>query len=376
MLTYKKLGSDADKDAVHEATKDLDKGLFPGAFCYIGPDIAGDSEYCYLKHADGAGSKVNVAYMAEKEGLKGDFWEGIAQDSLVMNIDDMACVGAVESFQFTNCIDRNPLVISDEAISKIIIGYKNFIKKLSKYVSINMCGGETADTGNNVRTLVVNSDVSARMKRSDVIDASRTSAGDVLVGFASYNKNNSGVSSNGFTLLVHSLLNSSYKEKYPETFDEKISDSAYCGKFDLKTIGEALLSPTMTYLPLIKGILENCRDGVKGIFHCTGGGLTKPIRFGKDVKYVMDNLLDPGPFFRLVYENANVAPSELYKTFNMGCRLVISCKKEIAENLVKIGEKMGVDSKIIGHVEASTKKGVNQIEITDPISGKVLKYEK
>jgi len=390
MLTYDKLGSDADIDAVHAATKNLNKGLFPGAFCFVAPDIAGDENYCYLKHTDGAGSKANIAYIATKEGFSSDVWKGIAHDSLVMNIDDMAAVGATETFQLTNCIDRNPLVISDEAITKIIEGYKESISKLAEYTKIDMCGGETADTGNNVRTIVVNSDASARIKRKDIIDASRTSAGDVLIGFSSYGKAkyedeyNSGVSSNGFTLLVHAMLNSLYKEKYPETFDDKIADSAYSGRFDLQTnipgtglsLGTALLSPTRSYLPLIKGLLGEHRKDIKGIFHCTGGGLTKPIRFGKDVKYVMDDMLDPGPFFRFVYENADISPSEMYKTFNMGCRLIISCKREAVENILRKAKEFEIDAQLIGHVESSTEPGVNQIEITDPISRKVLQYKK
>ncbi|MBU1446156.1 phosphoribosylformylglycinamidine cyclo-ligase [Patescibacteria group bacterium] len=390
MLTYKGLGSDADKDAVHAATKSLNKGLFPGAFCFVAPDIAGDPNYCYLKHTDGAGSKANIAYIAEKEGADSSIWNGIAHDSLVMNIDDMVSVGATEAFQLTNCIDRNPLIISDEAIAQIIIGYKESIQKLSSYVNIYMCGGETADTGNNVRTIVVNSDASARMKKIDIVDASTTSAGDVLVGVASYGQStyedryNSGVSSNGFTLLAHAMLNSSYKEKYPETFDEKIADSAYSGNFDMQTpipntsmsLGEALLSPTRTYLPLIKEILRADRDQVKGIFNCTGGGLTKPIRFGKDVKYVIDNLLNPGAFFRFVYENVNVAPRELFKTFNMGCRLIISCSRQGAEDIIKKAHDFEIEAQIIGYVENSSKTGVNQVEITDPLSGEILKYEK
>ena len=390
MLTYKKLGSDADKDAVHEATKGLNKGLFPGAFCFIAPDIADDDNYCYLKHTDGAGSKANVAYMATKEGFSGDVWKGIAHDSLVMNIDDMAAVGAVEKFQLTNCIDRNPLIISDEAISKIIDGYREAIDTLSEYVQIDMCGGETADTGNNVRTIVVNSDASARMKKEDVIDASKTSDGDVLLGFSSYGRAkyekeyNSGVSSNGFTLLAHAMLDSSYKDKYPETYDENISESAYSGKFNLKTkipgtdmtLGEAMLSPTRSYLPLIKELLKNKKNEIKGVFNCTGGGLTKPIRFGKDIKYVMDDMIDPGPFFRFVHENSNIEPRELYKTFNMGCRLIISCTREAVNDIIQIASDFDIEAKVIGRVERSSKNGINQVEITDPISKTVLKYEK
>ena len=390
MLTYKKLGSDADKDAVHEATKGLDKGLFPGAFCFIAPDIAGDDQYCYLKHTDGAGSKVNVAYMATREGFSNDVWKGIAHDSLVMNIDDMAAVGATESFQLTNCIDRNPLIISDEAISKIIDGYSESIEELSDYTKIDMCGGETAYTGNNVRTVVVNSDASSRMKRKDVVDASQTSKGNVLIGFSSYGKAkyekeyNSGVSSNGFTLLTHAILNPSYKKRYPETYDENISDSAYSGKFDLETripgtdmtLGTAMLSPTRSYLPLIKKLLKNNIDGIKGIFNCTGGGLTKPIRFGKDVKYVMDDMIDPGPFFRFVYENSKIEPHELYRTFNMGTRLIISCTEEVVESILKDAISFNIEAKRIGRVEQSSEEGVNEVEIIDPISKRVLKYEK
>ncbi|MFH1284603.1 MAG: AIR synthase related protein [Candidatus Peregrinibacteria bacterium] len=390
MLTYKKLGSDADKDAVHEATKGLDKGLFPGAFCFIAPDIADNDSYCCLKHTDGAGSKANVAYMATKEGFSSDVWKGIAHDSLVMNIDDMAAVGATENFQLTNCIDRNPFIISDEAVSKIIEGYRESIDNLSGYTKIDMCGGETADTGNNVRTVVVNSDAYARMKREDVIDASRTSVGDVLVGFSSYgqskyeDKYNSGVSSNGFTLLTHAMLDSSYKARYPETYDENISESAYSGEFNLKTkipgtdmtLGEAMLSPTRSYLPLIKALLANNNNGIKGIFNCTGGGLTKPIRFGKDVKYVMDGMIDPGPFFRFVYENSDIEPHELYKTFNMGCRLIISCTIEAVNGILKSAADFEIEAKVIGRVEQSLKEGINEIEITDPLSDEVLKYEK
>lgn len=390
MLTYSQLGSDADKDAIHNATKDLDKGLFPGAFCFITDDIAGDPEYCYIKHSDGAGSKANIAYIAEQEGASSSVWEGIAHDSLVMNIDDMAAAGAVESFKLTNCIDRNPLVISDETISKLISGYRDAVNRLSKYASIDMCGGETADTGNNVRTIVVNSDASTRIKRTSVVDAGKTGAGDLLVGFSSYGKAkfeetyNSGVSSNGFTLLTHALLDTSYKAKYPETYDEKIATSAYSGKFNLQTnipgtglsLGEAMLSRTRTYLPLIIELLKHHKDDIKGIFHCTGGGLTKPIRFGNDVKYVMDNLIDPGPFFRFVYKNTDVDPYELYKTLNMGCRLIVSCTKKVVEDILKEAKDFGIEAQLIGHVERSHELGVNQVEITDPLSGNILKYDK
>ncbi|MCD6109733.1 phosphoribosylformylglycinamidine cyclo-ligase [bacterium] len=390
MLTYKQLGSDADKDAVHKAITGLSKGLFPGAFCFISSDIAGDDSYCYIKHTDGSGSKANVAYIATKEGFSPDIWKGIAQDSLVMNIDDMVAVGATDNFKLTNSIDRNPLIISDEVISKIINGYEESITKLSNYAKIDMCGGETADTGNNVRTIVVNSDVSARMKKEDVIDASKTDNGDILIGFASYgkakyeDKYNSGISSNGFTLLIHAMLNSSYKDKYPETYDKNISDNAYSGKFDLRTqipntsltLGEAMLSPTRSYLPLIKELLKAKRYKIKGIFNCTGGGLTKPIRFGKNVKYVMDNMINSGPFFKFVYENSNIEPYELYKTFNMGCRLIISCTKEDVDGIIETANNFDIEAKVIGRVEQSSKEGVNEIEITDPLSKKVLRYKK
>ncbi len=391
MLTYEGLGSDADKDAVHIATRSLDKGVFPGAFCFVSPDIAGDDEYCYLKHSDGAGSKVNVAYMAVKEGIcPVDVWKWIAQDSLVMNIDDMAAVGAVDGFKLTNCIDRNPLVIGDEVVAKIIEGYVDVISRFSKWSKIEMCGGETADTGNNVRTLVVNSDVSVRMKRRDVIDASNTGPGDVLIGFASYGRSsyehfyNSGISSNGFTLLTHAMLNGVYKRKYPETFDPNIFESAYSGKFTLDslvpglnvTLAEAMLSPTRSYLPLVKKLLEDGGRGIKGIFNCTGGGLTKPIRFGRDVKYVFDDMLGPGHFFTHIIESANISGRELYRTFNMGCRLVVSCSPEVVDSVIRVASGFDIEAKVVGRVENSSRPGFNQVEVLDPVSRDVFYYEK
>lgn len=390
MLTYKELGSDADKDAIHLATKSLDKGLFPGAFCFIAPDNADDPDSCFLKHTDGAGSKANIAYIATQEGASMDVWKGIAHDSLIMNIDDMAAVGAVGRFQLTNCIDRNPFVISDDAIAHIIQGYIESIERLSPFVQIDMCGGETADTGNNVRSIVVNADASTRMKRADVIDASQTQVGDVLIGCASYGQTtyetqeNSGISSNGFTLLTHALLDHSYRDKYPETFDPRIGDKAYSGKFTLQTpipnssltLGQSMLSPTRSFVPLIKKILTQKNHTIHGIFNCTGGGLSKPIRFGTDVRYTMDNMLDPGPFFRFVYAETTVSPKELYKTFNMGCRLIIACGEEDVGSIVQEAKQLGIYAQKIGSVEKSATPGMNEVIVTDPIGKSKLSYEK
>lgn len=375
---YLSRGVSAEKTDVHNAVKSLDKGVFKGAFCTLMPDPAGDNDYCAAMHADGAGTKSSLAYIKFNE--TGDYtaFYDIAQDSMVMNLDDLLCVGATEGFVMSNTIGRNAHRIDGNAVKSVIMGYSDFVEKMRKYgVDITMCGGETADVGDLVNTLIVDSTFFVRMKRSDVINCDNIKAGDVIVGFASSGKAvyeekyNAGMGSNGLTAARHLLLDHEYASKYPETYSNTIADEqVYCGKFKFGdilpgtdvTVGDAILSPTRTYAPIIKDILSEKRSAVHGMVHCTGGGQVKCKNFGIGLHYIKDDLFEIPPLFKAIGENSDVGKAEMYRVFNMGHRLEVFCAPEDAQFMIDAANKYGVEAKIVGRVEKSDT-GTNKVTI-------------
>ena len=386
--TYNSLGVSSTKEEVHKAIEKLDKGIYTGAFCKLIPDPAGDPQWCAAMHADGAGTKSSLAYLMFRE--TGDFgvYRGIAQDSVVMNIDDMLCVGATDGFVMSNTIDRNAHLVGGEAISAVIEGYASFLDTLSQYgVNVSMSGGETADVGDLARTLIVNSTLFVRMKRGDVINCDNIRPGDVIVGLASYGQcryetgYNAGMGSNGLTAARHLLLDKSYADKYPETYSPTIDrDKVYCGKYLVTdnlpgtgvTVGAAILSPTRTYAPVIADLLGRIRQDIHGMIHCTGGGLVKCRNFGKGVRYVKDDLIDVPPLFRAIYESGAISLREMYQTFNMGCRLEIILPESRAAAVIDTARKYEIQAKVIGHVEETS--GVNKVALKDVIEGQTFEY--
>jgi len=375
---YMSRGVSSSKEDIHRAIEKLDKGVVPGAFCQLIADPCGDPDWCAAMHADGAGTKASLGYIKFRE--TGDFsaYSNLAQDSVVMNIDDLLCVGAADGFIISNTIDRNAHRVDGNAIKAVIEGYQNFTNKLSQYgVNIVMSGGETADVGDLASTLIVNSTVFVRIPRRDVISCSNIRPGDVIVSLASFGQAvyedsyNAGMGSNGLTAARHLLLSKCYAEKYPETYSNTIDKSkVYCGKYLISdplpgspvNIGDAMLSPTRTYAPVILDVLKNCREAVHGIIHCTGGGQVKCKGFGSGVRYVKENLFPTPPLFRAIAENADIGMKEMYKVFNMGQRMEIYCPADAAAQIVSISEKYGVDARISGYVEKS--EGANQVVIS------------
>lgn len=372
---YASRGVSSSKEDVHKAIEKIDKGLFPKAFCKIVPDyLANDPEYCVVMHADGAGTKSSLAYVYWKETGDMSVWAGIAQDAIVMNTDDLICVGALDNILLSSTIGRNKHRIPGDVISAIIAGSESFAEKMAKY-GLNICltGGETADVGDLVRTIIVDSTVCARMKRSDVIDNSKISAGNLVIGLSSYGKAvyedeyNGGTGSNGLTSARHDLFASYVGEKYPESYNSQIpKDLAYTGSRRLDeidpetglTFGKLLLSPTRTYAPVVKEILENCRNSVCGMVHCSGGGQTKVLNFIDKLKVIKDNMFPVPPLFRYIQKESSSAWSEMYKVFNMGHRLEIYVKPEAAQQIIDISEKYGVEARVIGRVEKSSSAEV------------------
>lgn len=382
---YLDRGVSPTKDDVKKAVSDQSRGLYPGAFCKILPDIAGDPAYCMAVHADGAGTKSAVAYMMYRETGDPSWFSGIAQDSLVMNTDDMACIGAVDGFLLSNTIGRNAHRVDGACISAIIQGYGETIARLRKLgVGIEMTGGETADVGDLVRTAIVDSTMVVRFRRDQVVDASSIHPGNVIIGLSSFGQSkyedriNSGIGSNGLTAARHLLLSPIYRERYPETYSETLSDkTAYVGRFELAdrlpgedaadgtglTAGEALLSPTRTYLPVVREILASCRAAITGMIHCTGGGLVKCRDFGTGLKYIKDNLFPTPAVFRAIQSSGAVDRKEMYQIFNMGHRLEIFSDPEAAEEILRISGSFGIAARVIGRVE--TSPGENQVLIVD-----------
>ena len=371
---YALRGVSASKEDVHNAIKNIDKGLFPKSFCKIVPDyLTNDDDYCLVMHADGAGTKSSLAYMYWKETGDLSVWKGIAQDALIMNIDDLLCVGATDNIMLSSTIGRNKSKIPGEVLSAIINGTEELIEELKKFgVTIHSTGGETADVGDLVKTIIVDSTVTARIKRTDVIDNSNIKAGDVLVGLASFGQSsyeteyNGGMGSNGLTSARHDVFDKYLANKYPESFDTAVpEDLVYSGTVKLTdqiensplNAGKLVLSPTRTYAPIIKEILSKyTSDSIHGMIHCSGGAQTKILHFVDDLHIVKDNMFSIPPLFKLIQEQSKTDWKEMYQVFNCGHRLEIYVSPAIAEDIIKISKSFNVDAKIVGRVEASDEK--------------------
>ncbi|MBP5322915.1 MAG: phosphoribosylformylglycinamidine cyclo-ligase [Bacteroidaceae bacterium] len=370
---YIQRGVSAAKEDVHNAIKDIDKGLFPKAFCKIIPDwLGGDPEYCNIMHADGAGTKSSLAYLYWKETGDLSVWKGIAQDALIMNIDDLLCVGATDNILVSSTIGRNKLLIPGEVISAIIKGTDELLEELREMgVGVYATGGETADVGDLVRTIIVDSTVSCRMKRKDIVDNANIAAGDVIVGLSSsgqstYEKQyNGGMGSNGLTSARHDVFAKYLAQKYPESYDHAVPEElVYSGSWHLTDpvegtstdAGHLVLSPTRTYAPIVKVILEKMRPYIHGMIHCTGGAQTKILHFVDDLLIIKDNMFPIPPLFQVIQKESNTDWAEMYKVFNMGHRLEIYLPAEHAQQVIDISKSFNVDAQIIGHVEAFDHK--------------------
>jgi phosphoribosylformylglycinamidine cyclo-ligase len=367
---YALRGVSSSKEDVHNAIKNLDKGLFPKAFCKIVPDyLTGDSDYCLVMHADGAGTKSSLGYVYWKETGDMSVWKGIAQDAIVMNTDDLLCVGVTDNILLSSTIGRNKGLVPGEVISAVISGTEAFVEKMRDFdVNMVLTGGETADVGDLVRTIIVDSTVCARIKRSEVIDNSRIAAGDVIVALASFGKAsyedeyNGGMGSNGLTSARHDVFCKELAAKYPESFDNSIPyELIYSGTKSLTeiepqtglTYGKLVLSPTRTYAPVIKEILKLHRHDIHGMVHCSGGAQTKVLHFVNNLRIIKDNLFPVPPLFGTIKDESNAEWREMYKVFNMGHRMEIYLPENIAHSVISISERFGIDAKIIGRVEAS-----------------------
>ena len=369
-------GVSASKEDVHNAIKNIDKGIYPKAFCKIIPDIlGGDLDYCNIMHADGAGTKSSLAYMYWKETDDLSVWKGIAQDALIMNIDDLLCVGATTDILVSSTIGRNKNLIPGEVISTIINGTNELCEELTQLgVSVYPTGGETADVGDLVRTIIVDSTVACRMKRADVIDNANIQAGDVIVGLSSSgqatyeDEYNGGTGSNGLTSARHDLFANYLADKYPESYDSAIpKDLVYSGKLKLTEMieelgvdaGKLLLSPTRTYAPVIATILKDLRGVIHGMIHCSGGAQTKVLHFlGDDLHVVKDNMFPIPPLFKLIQEQSQTDWSEMYKVFNMGHRMEIYLPEQYANQVIELSKSFNIDAQIVGRVEEATTKGL------------------
>ena len=377
---YMQRGVSASKEDVHNAIKNVDKGLYPQAFCKIIPDLlGGDPNYCNLMHADGAGTKSSLAYIYWRETGDLSVWKGIAQDALVMNLDDLLCVGATDNILLSSTIGRNKSLIPGEVIAEIINGTEELLESLRKLgVGIYSTGGETADVGALVRTIIVDSTVTCRMRRSDVIDNARIAAGDVIVGLASYgqatyeHQYNGGMGSNGLTSARHDVLGKYLAERFPESFDASIpQDLVYSGSRTLLepvedtplNMGQLILSPTRTYAPVVAAVLRELRPQIHGMVHCTGGAQTKVLHFVRGKHVVKDNLLPVPPLFRIIAEESGASGEELYKVFNMGHRLEFYLPQEVASDVIAISQSFGIEAQIIGHVEDAA---TNSLTIQSP----------
>jgi len=376
---YSQLGVSSKKEDVHEAIKSLDKGLFPGAFCKIVEDAAGRDNYCSIFHADGAGTKSSLAYMYYKETGDLSVFKGVVRDAIIMNIDDILCVGATGDFFLSNNLGRNGKRISGEIVATIISEYDAYCKKLTSLgLKVVMCGGETADVGDLVKTLIVDASVFTTMKRDDVIDASNIKNNDVIVGLASNGKAsyeeeyNSGIGSNGLTLARHGTISNDYFKKYPECYDNSVDKKLiFFGKYRLKdpineiglTIGKALLSPTRTYSPVLIDVLKSHRKEIHGIIHDTGGGQTKILNYGKGIKYIKNNLFQVPIIFEIIKRSSETQWKEMFQVFNMGHRMEIICEESIAKDIISIAKKYNIESKIIGQCEKSSSDNQNEVEI-------------
>lgn len=370
---YDLRGVSAAKEDVHNAIKNVDKGIFPKAFCKIIPDIlGGDPLWCNIMHADGAGTKSSLAYAYWRETGDMGVWKGIAQDSLIMNVDDLLCVGATDRMLVSSTIGRNKSLIPGEVIAAIINGTEELMETMRGYgIEIYGTGGETADLGDLVRTIIVDSTLTTRMRRADVIDNANIKGGDLIIGLASFGQAtyeteyNGGMGSNGLTSARHDVFNKSVAEKYPETYDNRIPDElVYSGTKGLLdrieaidvTAGKLVLSPTRTYAPVIKKLLEEMRHEIHGMVHCTGGAQTKVMHFVENKHVIKDNMFPIPPLFKLIQEQSATDWSEMYKVFNMGHRMEIYLPEEYAEKVIEISRSFNIDARVIGHVEDAPSK--------------------
>ena len=370
---YMMRGVSAAKEDVHNAIKNIDKGLFPQAFCKIIPDIlGGDPDYCNIMHADGAGTKSSLAYMYWKETGDLSVWKGIAQDAIVMNTDDLLCVGAVDNILLSSTIGRNKMLVPGEVISEIINGTDSFLEEMRQLrVGIWPTGGETADVGDLVRTIIVDSTVTCRMKRSDVIDNANINPGDVIVGLSSTgqatyeHRYNGGMGSNGLTSARHDVFAKYLAEKFPESYDQAVpNELVYSGKYKLTEkiegltvdAGQLVLSPTRTYAPIIRKILDELHPEIHGMVHCTGGAQTKVLHFvGENCKVVKDNMFPIPPLFQIIHDCSGTDWKEMYQVFNMGHRMEIYVKPEFADQVIAISKSFGVDAQVVGRIEEGTR---------------------
>ena len=385
MSKYDKRGVSAQKQDVHNAIKNLDKGLYPNAFCKVLPDyLGGDPNMCNVMHADGAGTKSAIAYMMWRETGDLKYWQGIAQDAIVMNLDDLLCVGLSDNILISSTIGRNKTLIPGEVIAEIINGTQQFIDQMKRYgVNIYLTGGETADVGDLVRTIIVDITATARTRRDDIIEVN-IQPGNVIVGLASYGKAsyeqeyNSGIGSNGLTSARHDILNSQVKSNYPETYDPLIpQELIYSGKHYLTDIepqtglsyGELLLSPTRTYAPIIAEVFRQIdKEKINGIIHCSGGGQTKVLKFTDRVHIVKDNLLPIPPLFRIIQEETATPWKEMFQVFNMGHRMEIYTDEASAQRIIEIARSFKIDAQVIGHVEENDR---NKLTIKNPLFGQI-----
>ncbi len=377
MSLYSKRGVSAQKEEVHAATLHLDQGLFPNAFCKIYPDYLGnDADFINVMHADGAGTKSILAYLYWKETSDISVWKGIAQDAIVMNLDDLLCVGITDNIVFNSTIDRNKHLIPGEVLEQIINGSQELFDELKGFgVNIHYLGGETADVGDVVRTIAVNGTMTCRWPKNKIISNDKIKAGDVIIGLASYGQAsyesayNSGIGSNGLTSARHDVLGKFYAENYKESFDNKLDEEVvYIGKNRLtdrvevksqksKTIGELILSPTRTYAPVLKQLLDNHFEKIHGLIHCSGGGQTKCLKYlPGNFKIIKDNLFEVPPIFEIIKQNSGSSWREMYEVFNMGCRLEIYCDATDAETMIAAAYNFGIEAQVIGRVAESDKK--------------------
>ena len=377
---YDRRGVSASKEDVHNAIKNIDKGLYPKAFCKIIPDIlGGDPEWCNIMHADGAGTKSSLAYAYWRKTGDISVWRGIAQDAIVMNIDDLLCVGATDNILLSSTIGRNKMLIPGEVIAAIIQGTEDILADLRSHgISIHSTGGETADVGDLVRTIIVDSTVTCRMRRADVIDNANIAAGDVIVGLASFGQAayedayNGGMGSNGLTSARHDVFSKEVAREFPETYDHAVPDDlVYSGTVALTDAvedapldaGRLVLSPTRTYAPVIKRLLELMRPAIHGMVHCSGGAQTKIMHFVENKHVIKDNLFPIPPLFRLIHEQSQTPWQEMYRVFNMGHRMEIYVKPEDAERVIAVSEEFGIPARIVGRVEEAPS---NRLTIISP----------
>ena len=376
MSLYNQRGVSAQKEEVHEAVKNLDQGLFPHAFCKVYPDyLGGDADFVNVMHADGAGTKSILAYLYWKETGNISVWKGIAQDAVVMNLDDLLCVGIYDNIVFNSTIDRNKILIPGNVLEQIITGTQELFNTLKTFgVNIHYLGGETADVGDVVRTVAVNGTMTCRWPKNKIISNDKIQAGDVIVGFASYGQStyeseyNSGLGSNGLTSARHDVLSKFYAEHFKESYDSNLSeDVIYIGKNQLTdlvtvqneylSIGKLILSPTRTYAPVLVGLLKDHFEKIHGLIHCSGGGQTKCMKYlPGNFKIIKDNLFEAPPVFNIIQQNSGSSLKEMYEVFNMGCRLEIYCAAASAQIMIDAAKEFNIDAQIIGRVEASGKK--------------------